>query len=62
MLSKGWIVKVRHYRGGESVLTVPTPEKEDAQRIADSLNEDYQTDIYYIEEWVNPFDEYGRRN
>lgn len=45
-----WLVKVNHYRGGESVVAY-RGDKVEAQALADYYNSVYQADNYYIEEW-----------
>jgi hypothetical protein len=45
-----WLAKVRHYRGGESVLTYRESRTE-AQADADAWNERYQTDAAFVEAW-----------
>ena len=46
-----FLVKVRHYRGGESVIE-RFGSRQEAQDVARGLNERYHTDHYYVE----PFD------
>jgi len=45
---KEWLVKVKHYRGGESILD-SFENKQDAQLKVDALNGQYQTDNHYVE-------------
>lgn len=47
---RNWLVKVRRYGGGESVVgKFGTPYS--AQAYADSMNEAYHTDSYYVEQY-----------
>ena len=45
-----WLVKVSRYTGGESVVS-RHEFKSEADRDAQQMNEWYQTDRYYVEEW-----------
>ena len=45
-----WLVKVRRYGGGESVVSRHR-FKIEAERNAQQMNEWYQTDRYYVEEF-----------
>lgn len=45
-----WLVKVDHYRGGESVIG-RFQDKVEAQALCDYYNSVYQADNYYIEAW-----------
>lgn len=45
-----WIVKRKHYGGGESVVAHKCT-KEEAQARADEYNLQYQTDNYIVEEY-----------
>lgn len=45
-----WLVKRRHYGGGDSVVIFNQSEAE-ARRIAGEKNEEYQTDNYYAEKF-----------
>lgn len=51
---KKWIVKLKRYDGSESVMTRATPNREDAEAIARTLNEEYQSDSFHVEEWIDP--------
>ena len=48
-MTHGWIVKVRRYGGGTSVVSHRFDELHKAQMEADRKNEEYQTDAYYVE-------------
>jgi hypothetical protein len=48
VIMKEWLVKVKHYRGGESVIT-DFDDKGEAQEHVDYLNGNYQSDNYYVE-------------
>lgn len=43
-----WLVKVKHYRGGESVIA-DFDSKWEANSFAELKNHEYQTDNYYVE-------------
>lgn len=45
---KDWLVKVRHGRGGESILA-SYDRKGEADSVAAGLNHRYQTDNHYVE-------------
>ena len=45
-----WLVRVRRYTGGESVVS-RHEFKSEADRDAQQMNEWYQTDRYYVEEF-----------
>lgn len=45
-----WLAKVRHYRGGESVLGYYEDLSTAQERVAD-WNGRYQTDSAYVEAW-----------
>ena len=45
-----WLVKRRHYSGGETVVSFNMTE-EDAKRDADMFNKMYQTYNYYAEKF-----------
>ena len=45
-----WLVKVRRYGGGESVIA-RYEYREAAEQHADDLNRAYQSDNYYVEEF-----------
>lgn len=49
---KEWLVKVKHYRGGESVIT-DFDTKESAEECADEINSRYQSSNYYVERNTN---------
>lgn len=53
-----WVAKVRRYDGGYSVLDVTN--KDDAQKLVDEFNEQYQTDNYYIEPYDKEKHAYSR--
>ena len=44
-----WLMKVKRYGGGESVV-VSKATREQAQAAADDWNDTYQTDVAFIEE------------
>jgi hypothetical protein len=46
----GWLMKVRHYSGAESVMSSHTTEAM-AQEAADEWNTTYQTDNAYVEKF-----------
>lgn len=55
-----FLLKWKHYTGGDSVVGY-YPTRESAQYEADRINDEYQTDTYYVEEydkakleWPNP--------
>lgn len=48
MIVNRWYVKVKHYRGGESVIGVEY-EEERAQAMADNWMEQHQSNNAYIE-------------
>lgn len=45
---KSFLAKVKHYRGGDSVIS-RWDSRQEAQDVVDSFNEMYQTDNYYVE-------------
>lgn len=45
-----WVLKVRRYGGGESVICTFS-SKVDAQAMANERNQTYQTDTYYVEKF-----------
>lgn len=47
---KRWLVKIRRYDGSESVVEM-YDHRDDAENEMRYLNEAYQTDIYYVEEF-----------
>lgn len=47
---KQWLVKIRRYDGSESVLG-SYEHREDAENEVRYLNEAYQTDSHYVEEF-----------
>ena len=49
-IREGWLVKVRRYTGGESVVD-SCPTEASAVDVARRFNEAYQTDTYYVEEY-----------
>ena len=50
MTDEKWLVKTRQYSGGLSIVDMKTT-KEAAERVAEKLNTDYQTDRYYAEKF-----------
>ena len=58
---KHWLVKVRRYGGGESVVD-HYDRREDAEFKAKYMNEGYQTDTYYVEEFNEELLNWPMRN
>lgn len=53
-----YAVKVHRNGGGTSILDIS--EKDKAQTLADEFNEQYQTDNYYIEPYVEGLHAHSR--
>lgn len=51
-----WLVKVRRYGGGESVIA-RYEHREAAEQHTDDMNRAYQSNNYYVEEWKGATDE-----
>lgn len=49
-MEEEWLVKVKRYGGGESVIA-RFSYKPEAQDLADAYNKKYQTDTYYVEKF-----------
>lgn len=45
-----WLVKVKRYMGGESIVNSFDFEL-DAQEYVDQMNNEYQTDSYFVEQY-----------
>lgn len=53
-----WVAKVRRYDGGYSILDVGT--KDNMQKLVDEFNTQYQTDNYYVEQYIPELHSYTR--
>ena len=53
-----WVTKVRRNGGGYSILNIS--DKEKAEKLANDMNEAYQTDNYYVEPYEPEKHAYSR--